>query len=134
MADTSPLVRKLTADFATVAKGVDGVFPLGPAPFAGVVTSATYTPPTKLTGANTNSRTLKVVNKGQAGAGTTAVAEKAFVTGVNAEANDETALTLNAEAAKLAVAEGDVLTLESVHVGEGLVDPGGEIQVKVERS
>jgi hypothetical protein len=134
MTDTTPLIRKLTADADTVAKGADGVFPLGPAPFAGKVTSVTVICPTKLTGANTNSRTYKLVNKTQAGAGTTVVAEKAFLSGVNAEANDETALTLNAEAAKLVVAEGDVLTLESLHVGEGLVDPGCEVQVKIERT
>lgn len=134
MTDTAPLTRKLTADSDAVAKGSDGVVPVGAAPFAGVVSTVTYTPPTKLTGANTNSRTLKLINKGAAGEGTTVVAELAFVSAVNANANDETALTLSGTASKLEVASGDVLTLESLHVGEGLADPGGEVTVSITRS
>lgn len=133
MTDTAPLIRKLTADNDAVAKASDGLVPLGPAPFAGKVTAATVICPTKLTGANTNSRTYKLINKGQAGAGTTVVAEKAFLSTVNAEANDETSLTLG-EAAKLVVAEGDVLAFESLHVGEGLAEPGCEVAVKIERT
>jgi hypothetical protein len=134
MTELAPLTSKLSADADTVAKGADASISVGPAPFAGTVTSVTYTPPTTLTGANTNSRTLSVVNKGQSGAGTNVVAEKAFVTGVNAPAFDETALTLSGTAAKLEVAAGDVLAFVSTHVGEGLVDPGGEITIKVARS
>jgi hypothetical protein len=129
----APLVRKLTADADAVAKGSDGSISVGPAPFAGKVVSVTYIPPSTLTGANTNSRTLKLVNKGQSGSGTNVVAEKAFTTGVNAAAFDETALTLSGTASKLEVAQGDVLALVSEHVGEGLADPGGEFQVKIER-
>ena len=134
MTDTAPLIRKLTADADAVAKGSDATVPIGAAPFAGVVTSVTVTPPSKLTGANTNSRTLKLINKGQAGEGTTVVAEKAFISGVNANAADETALALSGTASKLEVAEGDVLALESLHVGEGLADPGCEVTVKVSRN
>jgi len=134
MTDQAPLVKKLTADADAVAKGSDGSIAVGPAPFAGKVTSVTVTPPSTLTGANTNSRTLKLINKGQSGSGTNVIAEKAFTSGVNATAFDETALTLSGTASKLEVAEGDVLALESVHVGEGLADPGGEVQVKITRA
>lgn len=133
MTETAPLVKKLTANCDAVAKGSDGDVPLGAAPFAGKVTSVSVICPSKLTGADTNSRTYKLINKGAAGEGTTVVAEKAFASGTNANANDETALTLG-EAKKLVVAEGDVLALESLHVGEGLADPGCEVAVKVERT
>lgn len=134
MTDRAPLTETLTADADTVAKGSDGSIALGAAPFDGTVESVTYTPPTTLTGANTNSRTLSLVNKGQNGAGTNVVAEKAFTSGVNATAFDETALTLSGTASKLAVSAGDVLAFVSTHVGEGLADPGGEISVRVSRS
>jgi len=134
MTDRAPLIETLTADADTVTKGSDGSISVGTAPFDGTVESVTYTPGSTLTGANTNSRTLSLVNKGQTGAGTAVVAEKAFTTGVNAPAFDETALTLSGTASKLVVAAGDVLAFVSTHVGEGLVDPGGEVQVKVARS
>jgi hypothetical protein len=134
MPESAPLIRRLTADTDALTKGADGVFPLGPCPFAGKVTAVSFIPATVLTGANTNSITFKLINKGAAGSGTAVVAELAFVSGVNAAANDEKALTLSGTAAKLEVAEGDVLTLEEVHVGEGLITPSGEIQVKIERS
>jgi hypothetical protein len=134
MADTAPLVKKLTADVDAVAKGGTGVTPLGACPFAGKVTGVTYTPASALTGANTNSVTFKVINKGTSGSGTAVVAELAFVSGVNAAANDEKALTLSGTASKLEVADGDVLTLEEATVGEGLAAPAGEVTVKVERT
>ncbi len=133
MGDQAPLVEKLTADLDASAKASDTTISVGAAPFDGVVSSVTYTAVSKLTGADTNSRTLKLVNKGQAGAGTDVVAEKAFANGVNAEALDETALTLG-EAKKLAVVAGDVLAISSLKVGEGLADPGGEVTVKISRS
>jgi hypothetical protein len=135
MPDKAPLTKTLTADTQPIATaGNDASEAVGPAQFAGVVTSVTYTPSAAITGANTNSRTLTLVNKGQSGAGTTVVAELALVSGVNPAANDEKALTLSATAANLVVAEGDVLTFVSTHVGTGITDPGGHVEVKVERS
>lgn len=94
------------------------------APFAGTVTGAEILPATTLTGANTESRTFQLHNRGQAGSGTTLVASKAFVSGVNAPADDATALTLSATAADLVVAAGDVLEFTSLHVGTtGLAGP-----------
>lgn len=134
MTELAPLTQKLTADADAVAKGSDGSLSIGAAPFAGTVTGVTYTPPTKLTGANTNSRTLSLVNKGAGGEGTAVIAELACVSGVNANAFDETALTLSGTGSKLVVADGDVLAFVSTHVGEGLADPGGEVTVRIARS
>jgi hypothetical protein len=133
MSDLAPRTEKLTADIDATAKGSDAEISVGAAPFAGSVTSVTYTPVSKITGANTNSRTLKLINVGASGEGTTVVAELALVSGVNALSLDETALTLG-EAKKMAVAAGDVLAFKSEHVGEGLADIGGEVTVKVARA
>jgi hypothetical protein len=132
---SAPLVRDISANAAAVAAGSDLTTIIGEAPFAGTVTAVTYAPNSTLTGANTDSRTLAVVNKGTDGNGTTSVASKAFTSGVNANDYDETAITLSGTAANLVVAEGDVLAFTSTHVGStGLADPGGRVAVTISRS
>lgn len=102
---------------------------------AGTVTAVTYTPEAAVTGANTETRTLTLVNKGQAGAGTTVVGTLAFTSGVNGVAFDEKAFTLSAVAGATTVAVGDVLALVSTHSGTtGLADPGGRVEIEVARS
>lgn len=135
MPDTAPLVRTLEEDVAATAAGTDDTFTIGEAPFAGTVTSASFVANATLTGADTDSRTLNVVNKGQAGAGSTVVASKAFTNGVNATAFDETALTLSGTAANLVVAAGDILQLHSDSIGgTGLAQPDGQVRVEITRS
>lgn len=134
MTDTSPL-RTLTENVPAVAAGSDHTEMVCRAPFAGTVASVTYTADTTLTGANTDSRTLSLKNRGQSGGGTTVVATKAFTAGVNATAGDETAITNSGTAANLVVAEGDILAWESLHVGAtGLADPGGMVAVAFQRT
>jgi hypothetical protein len=135
MPDSAPLIRRLSERVAAVAANADLESNLGAAPFAGTISAVIYTPDTVLTGANTESRTISIINKGQAGAGTTAPASKAFVSGTNAPADDETAITLSSTAADLVVAEGDVIAWKSTHVGStGLADPGGLASVEFTRS
>lgn len=135
MPDTAPLVQKLQRSVPAAAATADSEVNVADAPFAGTVTAVTYIVDTVLTGADTNSRTVVLVNKGQAGAGTTVVATKAFTSGVNAAADDETTITLSATAANLVVAAGDILAWQSTHVGgSGLADPGGLAIVEVTRS
>jgi homoaconitase/3-isopropylmalate dehydratase large subunit len=98
---------------------------------AGAIVSATYTPDTVLTGADTNSATLEILNAGAAGSGTTQAAAKAFTNGVNAAAKDETTLTLNATAANQEVVAGDVLVFRRTKVGTGLATPAGFVRVMV---
>lgn len=106
------------------------------APFTGKVAEVTYTAAAAVTGAaSPASRTVSVINKGQAGAGTTVVASLALVSGVNLVAFDERALTLSATAADLQVVAGDILEFRSAAVGgTGLVDPGGVVSVTFERN
>jgi hypothetical protein len=104
------------------------------APFDGTVTGVTYTPTTAITGANTNTRSVSLVNKGQDGTGTTVIATLQFNSGTNAPAMDETAIPLSGTPANLVVAAGDELQWQSTHVGTGIADPGGRVEVTFNRS
>ena len=106
------------------------------APFTGKVAGVSYTPVASVTGAaSPASRTLSVINHGQAGAGTTVVASLALVAGVNLVGFDEKALTLSATASDLQVVQGDILEFRSAAVGgTGLVDPGGTVEITFERN
>jgi hypothetical protein len=135
MPETSPLVHTLRADADAVGTaGNDGISELGEAPYAGTVTAVRYIPSATITGANTNSRTVTVTNRGQAGAGSTNVATLALVSGVNATGHDDKAITLSGTPANLVVAAGDALTFDSTHVGTGITDPGGVVEVEITRS
>lgn len=135
MSSQAPLIRILEVDTDAVAAGADADKVIGAAPFAGTVTAVTYTPNAQLTGANTDSRTLSVINKGTDGNGTTSVASKAFVSGVDANDFDETALTLSGTPANLVVAADQILSFNSLHIGlTGLADPGGKVRVTISRS
>lgn len=130
-----PMIVPLKAHPAPVATaGNDLLTPVEDAPFAGVVTSVKYTPERAQAGANTNSRTLTLYNRGQDGLGTTVVAQLALVSGVNLVDNVAKDITLSATLANRNVALGDVLEWESLHIGTGIVDPGGYVKVLVSRS
>lgn len=129
-----PLIKTFNADADAVAQAADGSVTVCTAPFAGTVTAVTYVPAAAITGANTDTRKVALVNKGQAGSGTTQVASVQFNSGTNAAAFDEKTLALSGTAADLVVAAGDVLTFVSTHVGAGLADPGGTAVVQITRS
>ena len=131
----APNVQRIERNVAAVGAGADLETDLGEMPFAGTISLVEYIPSTVLTGANTDSRTLVLVNKGQSGAGTTVVATKAFTSGNNAPADDNTAITLSVVAGATTVAAGDILVWQSNHVGgTGLADPGGLVHVEVSRT
>jgi hypothetical protein len=114
--EAAPLIQYVGVPVASTGAGADASG-LTVAPFAGTLSAASIISLTTLTGANTESRTLQVFNRGQAGSGTTLMASKAFTSGVNATAEDETSLTLSVTAADLVVAAGDVVEVKSLHVG-----------------
>jgi len=134
MSDAAPLLTTVSCPVPAATLAADAEHNLAVAPFTGSINAASYIPDTTLTGADTNSRTLTLVNKGQAGAGTTIVATKAFTAAINAPADDETALTLSGNAANLLVNAGDVLAWQSTHIGTGLADPGGLAKIQFLRS
>ncbi len=134
MPDTSPLIKPLTVQVDAAAITADTSTVIGEAPFAGTVSRAAYVPAAAMTGATTQNRTITVTNRTTAGLGTTAVAALTFISGVNGVADDAKELTLSVTAANLVVAQGDVLTFDSVHNGTGIVDPGGSVIVEITRS
>lgn len=135
MSSKAPFIQVMEENAPAVAAASDKSTVLGAAPFAGTITAATYTPDAQLTGANTESRTLAIVNKGLDGNGTTSVASKAFTSGVDANDFDETAITLSGTPANLTVAAGDILAFTSTHVGStGLADPGGKVRITISRT
>lgn len=131
----APLVRKLEATIPAASAAVAQDQTIGEAPFAGVVSSVTFTPEADITGAATNFRTFRVINKGQDGNGSTVVASLAFSSGaVTATDFDERAIDLSGTPANLAVAEGDILAWDETVAGTGLASPGGKVQVEISRS
>jgi hypothetical protein len=135
MPDQAPLTHTKQARVGALGATADAATQsVGEAPFDGTVTAATYTPDSTITGAATNNRTISLVNKGQAGTGTTVIATLTFNNGVNAAGDDETPMTLSGTPANLVVAAGDVLAFNSTHNGTGIADPGGLVQVTFSRS
>lgn len=135
MNDKAPSIERLQARVPAVAAGSDANSPIGEAPFAGTITEASYTPDAAITGANTDTRTISLVNRGSDGTGTTVIATLALTSGVNAASGDEKQLTLSAVSGTTTVAADDVLAFKSTHSGStGLADPGGLVQASVTRS
>jgi hypothetical protein len=135
MASKQPLTRTFEAVIPATAAGADFEIVICKAPFAGTLSAASYTPDTDITGANTDSRTIQVINKAADGNGTTVMASKAYTLGVNATDFNEETLTLSATAADLVVAAGDIIVGKSLHVGStGLADPGGTFIIELTRS
>ncbi|MGW3491787.1 hypothetical protein [Streptomyces sp. NPDC001054] len=130
---TAPFVQVIERNVPAVDTAADDDTILGQAPFAATVTKVEYVPEAAITGAATNNRSLSLVNKGQAGSGTTSVATLSLASGVNAAANDERAITLSGTAANLTLAAGDTLQWRSVHVGTGISDPGGVVRITIAR-
>jgi len=97
---------------------------------AGTVTAVSYATVTAITGANTNTRSVSLVNKGS-GAGTTVIATLQFDSGVNTTANVPKVITLSGTPANLQVAAGDMLQWQSTHIGTGIADPGGLAQITI---
>lgn len=132
---TAPLVRVLEQDVPAVSTaGNDDDTIVTQAPFDCTVTGVEYVPEANITGAATNHRTFSLVNKGQAGSGSTTVASLAFDSGsVTATANNEKTIPLSGTAANLDLTAGDTLQWRSIHIGTGITDPGGIVRVTVSR-
>lgn len=100
-------------------------------PRDGTVTAVTYAPVTAITGANTNTRSVSLVNKGTDGLGSTVVATVQFNSGINAAAATPTSITLSATPANLLVTAGQLLQWQSTAVNTGIADPGGLVSVTI---
>lgn len=140
--DSAPLVRTLRVENPGAVADADAVKVIGVAPFAGHVSAVRYLPDTDITGADTESRTLTVTNRGADGDGTDVVATQEYETGVDAAQYAADGVTVDETYGTPAdrttqanyVAAGDVLTVESTHIGStGLADPGGLVEVDLAR-
>lgn len=114
--------------FAPGQEGSDQHKIVGRVRYPGVVNSVEFFPDWTMNGADTNSRTYTLYNRGTSGAGTTAIATLALTSGVNLTKYQSKTITVTAANATVAV--GDVLEWESLHVGSGLPDPGGRVVVQ----
>jgi hypothetical protein len=75
-----------------------------------------------VTGDNTNTTNVNIVNKGSAGVGTTEVANKDFTLGVDAIAFDAVPIPLNTTYQDgVTMAEGDTLTVQYEKVASGVL-------------
>lgn len=129
----APLGGKLSFNVPAVAQATDQTIAFLRMPFTGTIVSVNYAANADITGANTNTRRVALINKGLDGNGATVVAELQFNSGVNAADYDEKPVTLSGTVANLDVAEGAVLAWFSDSVGTGLADPGGAVVVEIAR-
>lgn len=127
---THPPDLTLMADVPSMfgQDGADQQKVVGRCRYPGRVNSVEFIPDWTMNGADTNSRTLTLYNRGTSGAGTTAIATLALTSGVNLTKYQSKTIAITA--ANAAVAVGDVLEWESLHVGTGLPDPGGRVIVQ----
>jgi hypothetical protein len=137
MTDKAPLVRRLEATIAAPGAAnaaQDQV--IGEAPFAGTVTKVAIVPEAALTAHASNFRTFRVVNKGQAGSGSTVVASFATdtVSTDDLAAFDEKVIPLSAVAGATTVAEGDVLAVDETVAASGVAHSGYRVLVEITRS
>jgi hypothetical protein len=102
---------------ATAGGDLDTSFPA--CEIAGTITKVEYFAAADKAGADTNSRTLKVLN------GATEAASLALIASVSLVKDTPKAITLSGTPANLVVAKGDRLTWRSLHVLTGITDPGG---------
>ena len=96
------------------------------APFTCKITGVTITPDAAATGDNTNTKNLNIHNRGQAGAGTTEIANLDLVTGVDLVARDEKTIGSGMSSA---VASGDVIALQVEQVGTGVAIPRSIVKI-----
>ena len=128
-----PRSERYTDDVPAVAQGATNTEGCALVKEAGIVTAVNYFASAAITGADTNTRKVSLINTGQNGAGTTVVATLQFNSGINAAANDAKPITLSGTPANLVVAAGDVLAWKSEAVLTGIADPGGFISVDIAR-
>ena len=145
---TVPFVTKITLDVTSMSAGAVMSAPIGPMPFAGVVTLVQYVPAQSQTADTAVAATLRaycLYNRGPAGAGTTSLA-RAHITSLIASQTafgstsggltDGIASSIPlTTTALLTVAAGDILEWESSTFsgGTGLRDVGGRVIVTLSR-
>lgn len=130
---TAPLVQTFSAVVPAAAQAAGAETTILVAAYGATITSVTYVANTAITGADTHTRKVSLVNKKADASGTDEAAALQFNQGVDAAAFVGKAIT-NGTLAKRTLAAGDVVTWASAKVGNGLADPGGTVIVTLERN
>lgn len=127
-------VGEMRVNIPATAQGATAFLLAGIARFAGVLRSAEYYPNSLITGADTNTRRLRVYNRKADASGTAVMADLQFNNAVNGPAKVSKAVTVTSTLADKTVAAGDVIEFNSAFVGTGIADPGGLLVLKFDRS
>lgn len=136
MPDTAPFTQVLKATIpAPSAANTAQDTVIAEAPFDCEVTEVTFISEGAVTANATNYRTLRVVNKGTDGSGSTVVASLALDTPTTDDlaAKDEKAIPLSSTAADLEVDQGSVLIFDETVASAGVAHTGGQVQVTISR-
>ena len=136
MADATKLPWIETIEISTeaVAQAATATLPVAIMPFTGKVNSVKVRNRAALTGADTDTRKLSLLNGGATGLGTTEVAALQFDSGTDRVALAATSLTNHATAANQNFVAGDLMVFKSAAVGDGLADGGGLLLIEIERT
>lgn len=126
------VIQRLSQPVAAAATAVTAETIVGIAAYRSSVVGAYFVPSAAMSGAATANRKLNIVNTGQAGAGTAIPATITFTAAVDGVANDASALTVSGTAATVAVAAGDVITVQALVNSTGLPLPAGLIVVELQ--
>lgn len=116
-----------------VAQGATDLILVGVAKFTGKLKSVTFYPKTLITGADTNTRLHRLYNRKDDATGVAVMASLQYDSGIDAPAKIGKTITLSGTPANLVVEEGDVIEWNSSHVGTGLADGGGLLEVRLGR-
>ena len=126
-----PSGHRRTVYVPAVSAGTDKKYPLFEADKDLTVTKAVFIPSADITGADTDTMSVKVINAGDDGSGTTLIASKAYTDGVDATALVPEDLTLSSTAANLEVDEGEVVVYLNDQSGtSGLAAPIGVVEIE----
>lgn len=119
----------MRAAVASAATAATAETVIGRAPHKAKVAGAYFVPTSNMSGAATNNRQVSVVNRGAAGSGSTALATITYTGSINGTALVASTLTNGAD---VAVASGDIVTVQSLVNGSGLPAPTGHISVELQ--
>ena len=136
MADTDKQYLKqpgshdfLIPTVAHAAATATETFPVFYAPETGYLHYVGWTPAADITGANTDSTNMNLIDTDGDGNGATEVANKDWISGVNAVNDDEIALYNPAAASRRAMTVADQLKLQFEKAGNGLAIPAGLLRI-----
>lgn len=87
------------------------------------ITAVSYIPDAAITGADTNTRHVNILDRGLDGAGTTEIANKDYTSGIDATALNEEVIVMSLP--NHALSQGDVLAVQWEEIGTGIGAPAG---------